>query len=221
MKKLFIVANWKANKTSTEAAEWFRTINNSQFTFNTDEKEVIVCPPFTLLSTLQSYIEEHKLPFKVGGENISPFDEGAYTGEESAKQIKEFADYVILGHSERRKNFAETDAVIEQKVVKAREANLTPIFCVQGMDTPIPQGVKIVAYEPIGAIGTGHPDTPTDAEKVAKYIKEEKGVQFVLYGGSVTEENVNSFTQMPSIDGVLVGGASLDAEKFMQIVENA
>lgn len=221
MKKLFIVANWKSNKTSTEAEEWFRTINNSQFTFNANEKEVIVCPPFTLLPKVRELIVKSQLSIAVGAENISPFETGAYTGEESATQIKEFADYVILGHSERRKNFNETDDILTEKVQRAFENNLTPIFCVQGESTSIPNDVKIVAYEPVFAIGTGQADSPENADKVAKAIKEKSGVEYILYGGSVTGENVNRFTQMPSIDGVLVGGASLDAEKFMQIVENA
>lgn len=220
MKKLFIVANWKSNKTSTEATEWLSAISNFQFQIS-NEKEVIVCPPFTLLSTVSLFIEEHKLPFKVGGENISPFDEGAYTGEESARQVKEFADYVIIGHSERRKNFLEGEEILTQKVAKALDASLIPIFCVQGADTVIPNGVTVVAYEPVASIGTGQPDTPQNAESVAKTIKEKEGVKYVLYGGSVTGSNVNTFTQMPSIDGVLVGGASLDAESFMQIVEKA
>lgn len=221
MKKLFIVANWKSNKTSTEAAEWFRTINNSQLTFNTEEKKVIICPPFTLLPKVKELVVGSQLPLAVGAENISPFDEGAYTGEESARQVKEFADYVIIGHSERRKNFLEDEKTLTQKVAKALDASLTPIFCVQGADTEIPNGITVVAYEPVASIGTGQPDTPQNAESVAKVIKEKEGIKYVLYGGSVTGANVNAFTQMPSVDGVLVGGASLEAESFMQIVENA
>jgi triosephosphate isomerase (TIM) len=154
--------------------------------------------------------------------DISPFDEGAYTGEINGNQIREFADYVIIGHSERRKNFAETDEMLSQKVQRAIECSLTPIFCVQGSDTPIPDGVTLVAYEPIFAIGTGNPDTPENAEAVIKTIKEKNpSVKYVLYGGSVTPEGVGGFTQKPLIDGVLVGGASLLSDKFVQIIKNS
>lgn len=220
MKKLFIIANWKSNKNIEEATQWIQGMSSFKFP-PAEEKEVIICPPFTLLSTLKSLIDGEKLPIKIGSENLSPFGQGAYTGEESAEQVKEFAEYVILGHSERRKNFGETDEVLSQKVKKALDNNLTPIYCVQGIDTPIPAGVQLVAYEPVFAIGTGTPDTPEDAEFVAKTIKEKHSVKYVIYGGSVTGEDVRKFTQLPSVDGVLVGGASLDAEKFIKIIENS
>jgi len=221
MKKLFIIGNWKSNETTPEVEKWFTEITNAQLAFKIDEKQVVICPPFTLLSKVKELINQKNLSFSVGAQDISPFGQGAYTGEENVNQIKEFADYVIVGHSERRKNFSETNEIISQKVRKAIEGNLKPIFCVQGVETPIPQGIEIVAYEPVSAIGTGKPDTPEDAENVARIIKEKNGVQFVLYGGSVTDENVTDFTKLPSVDGVLVGGASLDAEKFSIIIKNS
>jgi triosephosphate isomerase (TIM) len=221
MKKLFIVANWKSNKTVIQTEEWFSAFNNSQLTVNKEEKVVVVCPSFTLLPKAKELVVNDHVPIALGAQNISAFDKGAYTGEENAEQIKELADYVIVGHSERRKNFGETDDVLAQKVEKATEYGLLPIFCVQGIETPVPTGVNIVAYEPVFAIGSGHPDTPENAEEVSKTIKEKNHVSHVLYGGSVTGENVSEFTRMSSIDGVLVGGASLDAEKFIQIIRNA
>ncbi|HUQ84710.1 MAG TPA: triose-phosphate isomerase family protein [Candidatus Limnocylindrales bacterium] len=221
MKKLFIVANWKSNETTAEANVWFQTFNSSNLTINKDEKEIIICPPFTLLALVKELSPKSQTPFAIGAQDVSPFDEGAYTGEENVKQIKEFADYVIIGHSERRKNFSETDEIISKKVGKAIEGGLTPILCVQGPETPIPGGVDIVAYEPVSAIGTGTPDTPEDADSVAKIIKEKNAVKYVLYGGSVLGENVAGFTNLSSIDGVLVGGASLAAEKFLKIIENS
>lgn len=221
MKKLFIIANWKSNKTIPETEEWFQTFNNLQLTINREEKEVIICVPFTLLFHVKDLIVKSQLPIVIGAQDISQFGQGAYTGEENVNQVKEFADYVIIGHSERRKNLFETNEIVSQKAQKAIEGNLKPILCVQGTDTPIPSGIEIAAYEPISAIGTGNPDTPEDAENVARIIKEKTGVKYVLYGGSVTGENVTGFTRMSSIDGVLVGGASLDAEKFMQIIKNA
>lgn len=221
MKKLFIIANWKSNETTPETEKWFTEISIAQLDFNADEKQVVICPPFTLLSKVKELVNKNNLSFSVGAQDISPFGQGAYTGEENVNQVKEFADFVIIGHSERRKNFSETDEIVSQKAQKAIEGNIKPIFCVQGIDTPIPPGIEIAAYEPISAIGTGKPDTPEDAENVARIIKEKHGVRHVLYGGSVTGENVVNFTKLSSIDGVLVGGASLDAEKFMQIIKNA
>ena len=193
---------------------------NFQFPISND-KEIIICTPFTLLPFCRSYIDKDKLPIELGAQNISPFEEGAYTGEVSAKQVAEFAQYTIIGHSERRKYFFENEDMLTNKVSLALSNNLTPVFCVQDATTPVPQGVSIIAYEPIFAIGSGHPDTPESADKVAYEIKQKNNIPFVLYGGSVTAENVNTFTKMENIDGVLVGGASLDAEKFAEIIKNA
>lgn len=221
MKKTFIVANWKSNKTILQMEEWFRTINNSPVTFNKEEKEVIICPSFTLLPFVKESIVKSQLSIAVGAQDISPFDEGAYTGEISAKQIKELAEYVIIGHSERRKNFLESDEILFKKVEQALQYGLTPIFCVQGKETKVPSNIPIVAYEPIDAIGTGHPDTVENAEDVASFFKNNYSVSHVLYGGSVNAENVSSFTQMPDIDGVLVGKASLEVLEFLGIIKNA
>ncbi len=222
MKKLYVVANWKANKTNLEVKEWLQGISNVKFQMsNVQRKEIIICPGFHLLSTVKAIIEQYNLPFKVGAQDVSPFDTGAYTGEVAAEQLKDLAHYVIIGHSERRKNFHEDDEMIAKKVAMTNEAGLTPLLCVQGKETPVPQGVQIVAYEPVFAIGTGNPDTPENADTVAKEIKENHKVESVLYGGSVTAENVAGFTHQEHIDGVLVGGASLDVSSFMKIVQNA
>ncbi|MGI8419660.1 MAG: triose-phosphate isomerase family protein [Candidatus Levyibacteriota bacterium] len=220
MKKLFIIANWKSNKTASEAHEWLQNLSDFQFP-SIEEKIVIVCPSFTSLSVLKNFIIEKNLPIFVGSQDISPFTPGAYTGEMNANQIKEFVSYTIIGHSERRNYFKEDDALLAKKVQIALAGGLQPVFCIQGKDTPIPEGVQIVAYEPLSAIGTGHPDTPEDAENVAHTVKGGHPGISVLYGGSVTPDEVHSFTQLPSIDGVLVGGASLDAEKFTQLISNA
>lgn len=220
MKKLFIVANWKSYKTTKEAAEWLEEFSNLQLT-STEEKEIIACPSFTVLPDMKKIVSEKNLPIKLGAQDISPFEEGAYTGEINAKQVKEFAEYALVGHSERRMKLGENDEMVAKKFQEASKNTIESIFCVQGVDTPIPEGVKIVAYEPVSAIGTGNPDTPENAEIVAKSIREKHAVEFVLYGGSVTGENVSDFTKMESINGVLVGGASLDANKFSQIIENA
>ena len=219
MKRKFIVANWKSNFTSLEVNQWIERFKNYDLGFT--NKGVIICPPFVMLPILKSYLSNHKSSIKLGAQNVSPFDEGAYTGEVSAKQIKEFADYVLIGHSERRKNFMESDEILFKKVELANKYGLAPIFCVQDETTKIPENVKMVAYEPVFAIGTGNPDNPETAEKIAKQIKENTKVTTVLYGGSVTSKNVKDFTQTPDINGVLVGGASLDAQEFYAIIQNA
>lgn len=220
MKRKFIVANWKSNKTESEAKNWLSAMSSLKDQ-DLSNKEIIVCPSFVHLPAMKAFIEEQKLPIKLGAQNVSPFDEGAYTGEVSAKQIKEFAESVIIGHSERRKNFLESDEMLFEKMKLAKQYGLTPLFCVQGKETQTPSNSNIVAYEPIDAIGTGHPDIPENAEDVASFFKKDYNVVHVLYGGSVTSKNVKQFTQMPNIDGVLIGRASLDAKEFYAIIQNA
>ncbi|MCL6096796.1 MAG: triose-phosphate isomerase [Patescibacteria group bacterium] len=221
MKDLLIAANLKSYKTEIEAKEWLEAFGKiKEFEQNLEGKKILICPPFTLLSLFHSYVLDNNLPAKVGAQNASPFDEGAYTGEINAKQIKDFADFVLIGHSERRNNFNEKDAELSKKTELSLKYGLKPIFLVQGDSNLIPQGVKIVAYEPIFAIGSQTPDTPENADSVSVKIKS-KNVEKVLYGGSVTSQNVKSFTGMENIDGVLVGGASLDAEEFIKIIHNA
>jgi triosephosphate isomerase len=222
MKKLLIVANLKSYKTEIEAKEWLENLKTEFKTVNlTMEKEVIVCPSFTLLSLFKTFIVENNLNIKLGGQNVSQFGEGAFTGEINAKQIKEFADYVLIGHSERRTNFNETNQILLQKIKTSIDNSLTPIFCIQDSNVEIPENINILAYEPTFAIGSGNPDTPENANDVASKLLETKPEASVLYGGSVTSENVNSFTSKENISGVLVGGASLEAKEFVQIVKNA
>lgn len=222
MKKTFIIANWKSNKTESEAKDWLSKVSTFKDpTLNLSDKEIIVCPSLVDLSAMKKIIDEQILPIKLGAQDISPFDEGAYTGETNGKQIREFAQFVLIGHSERRKNFGENDEILFKKVDLAGKYGLTPIFCVQGIETKTPSNIAVVAYEPVNAIGTGHPDTAQSAEEVASFFKKTYNVQYVLYGGSVTSKNVKEFTQMISIDGVLVGGASLDAQEFYTIIQNS
>ncbi|MBI2028058.1 MAG: triosephosphate isomerase [Candidatus Levybacteria bacterium] len=229
MKKVFIVANWKSNKITKEARKWIEDLSNSNFNFM-DFKEIIICPSFSLLSSVKLGIQEiigQKLKIKVGAQDISQFDEGAYTGGVNGRQIKELADYVIVGHSERRNNFGEDGKIVNEKISKALKYNLIPILCVSDMKQihdsrlVIHNSNFIVAYEPTFAIGTGTPDTPENADKMAKNIKEILGEIPVLYGGSVSKFNIKSFTQMSYIDGALVGRASLDVKEFATIIQNA
>ncbi len=184
-------------------------------------KEIVICPPFHHLSFVQSLITQGHLPFKVGSQDVSAFDIGANTGEEPAALLKEFVEYAIIGHSERRQLLNETEELLIKKVTMALQNNITPIYCIQDEKTPIPDGVTIVAYEPVFAIGTGKPDSPENAEQVAMAVKAEQKVQKVLYGGSVTAQNVAHFTAMEHIDGVLVGKASWLADTFIPLIKES
>jgi len=223
MKPIFIIGNWKSNKETSEANAWLAEAKQllSQTPIE-KQKEVVVCAPFTLLSLVCSFVSEHTLSLHVGAQDISPFTNGAYTGEICAKQVKEFATHVIIGHSERRRFFGETDTMLAEKVKQALAQGIAPIYLVQSENDPIPQGVTMVGYEPVGAIGTGHPDSPKNAEEIAIKIKEKNPyVDYVLYGGSVTAENVASFTGLAHINGVIPGGASLTPDSFFALVHNA
>lgn len=218
MDKLLIVANLKSYKTLEEIKMWIESFSTHKEELQSlSGKEIIICPPFAYFFSFSSVLSDN---IKLGAQNVSPFDEGAYTGEVNAKQIKDFGQFVLIGHSERRNNFAEGEDMLNKKVIQAIKYGLEPIFLIQGKDNPIPLGVHIVAYEPTFAIGSGNPDTPENAEKISKAIKT-KGTYRVLYGGSVTSQNVKNFTNMQNISGVLVGGASLDPEEFIQIIKNA
>lgn len=219
MKSLFIAGNWKSNKTLFEAENWlnkFKTFSADTVKF--EDKTIVICAPFTLLSLLKDKVKSLNLPLSLAAQNISPFDSGAYTGEVNAVQIKELADWVVIGHSERRKYFNETDELLQKKVDQSKSAGLKIIYCVPDDKSVVPQSVDVIAYEPVWAIGTGKADTPENAGSVISKIKANFQVKTIIYGGSVTPENVKSFTDMPSIDGVLPGGASLDAEKFWNLI---
>lgn len=178
---------------------------------------IILAAPFTLLH----FLHERNSALELCAQDVSRFAEGAYTGEINAKQLKELVDWVIIGHSERRANFGETDDVLKQKVFQAKSTGLRVIFCVSDQNETVPGDVDIVAYEPVAAIGTGQSESHEQANQVIKDLKEKSNIPVGLYGGSVTPENVASFIREPSIDGVLVGGASLDAAKFLQLIRNA
>lgn len=213
-----VVANLKANKTWDEMSAWLDRIGPKATDF---AGTIIVCPSYPFLASARQKIESAKWHIQLGSQDISQFEQGAYTGEVAASQISGLCQYAIIGHSERRQNFKEDNQVLAQKVQNAQKANVTPIFCIQDSQTQIPQGCQIVVYEPIFAIGTGNPDTPENAQKVAREVKT-KGNFTVIYGGSVSAENVQSYLLKEIIDGVLVGATnSLDPQKFIQILKIA
>ncbi len=219
MKSLFIAGNWKSNKTAHEAIEWVslfhREFAGKQFPTGLT---AVICAPFTALASLNDALKNTKLPLGLGAQDVSAYDDGAYTGEVSARQVGEFAQWVIIGHSERRHHQRETDDELAQKVGKAKAADLHVIYCVPDAQTVVPAGVDVVAYEPVWAIGTGKADTPDNANGVCGQIQASTHAPLVIYGGSVTDQNVVSFVSMPHIDGVLPGAASLDARTFFRLL---
>lgn len=220
MKNIWVIANWKSNETIAEALEWISTVGPKLP--KAPSIKVVVCPTFTALEEVKKEVVVNHWPLWVGAQDLSPFGEGPYTGEEPAPILKGLADLAILGHSERRKNFAETDEMVAEKVRRALESRIKPLVCVQDENTPVPVGVDLVAYEPVFAIGTGHPDSAENANQIALNLKKRLGGETeILYGGSVTSENAKPFLQAEGLNGLLVGGDSLNADDFLKIVEMA
>lgn len=217
-KTIWIIANWKSNLSLSESLEWINTVGprlNKR-----EDLKIIVCPRFSALPELHQEIQTNNYPILLGSQNLSPFETGSFTGEEPASLLKELVTISIIGHSERREKFAETDEMISEKVKQAQASGIEPILCVQNSETPIPEGVKIIAYEPIFAIGTGTPDTPQNANAVASQIKSAHSDLAILYGGSVTSENCETFIDEENISGLLIGKASLNADEFLKIIQN-
>lgn len=247
MQKKLIVGNWKMNKTSAEAVALASAIKENAATVS--EVDIVLCPPFTALAAVYDIISDTGIT--LGGQNIHWEDSGAYTGEISAIMIKDAGcKYVIIGHSERRKYFGETNETVNKKLRFALNAELIPILCVgetlperengeafrvveyhlrEGLDGISGEEVRevVIAYEPVWAIGTGKVATPREAKEIHLLIyelldkiygKDISSLTRVIYGGSVTPENTSSLLDEPEISGALVGGASLKAELFSQII---
>jgi triosephosphate isomerase len=218
MKNIWVIANWKSNKNISEALEWIAKVGPQ--VHPRENIKVVVCPQFEAIEEVKKAIQTSGYQIIVGSQDLSPFAPGAYTGEESAQTLSQLVTLSILGHSERRQNFGETDEMVAKKVEQALNNKIVPLVCVQGKEIPIPTDCKLIAYEPIFAIGTGTPDTPQNAGEVAKFLKDQHGQDLeVLYGGSVNHENCLAFVKEESISGLLIGKASLDPEEFIKIVD--
>ena len=210
-----VIANLKANKTWDEISTWLDVVAHYAEDF---PGTLVLSPAFPFLSAASQKIKANGFKIKLASQDVSRFEQGAYTGEVAASQIKDLCQFAIIGHSERRQNFAESDEILSQKVLNAQNATIIPIFCVQDQSTPIAEGVEIVAYEPTFAIGSGNPDTPENAKAQAKEIKK-RGAYTVIYGGSVSGQNARSFIEKDLIDGLLVATNSLDPQNFIKIIE--
>ncbi len=230
------------NKTSSEALEFAKEIN--EFEFN--KVDVLIAPSFVTLESLRKNLKDE---IKLAGQNVSEFDDGAYTGEVSTSMLKDIGvEDVIIGHSERREKFSESDEIINAKVKKALEDDLSVILCLgeslevkeEGKEVEFVRdellksldGVDdlenlIIAYEPIWAIGTGKTCSSEDAENMCKEIRNIINGKYgeisqqirILYGGSVKPSNAGEILSKENIDGVLVGGASLKASDFIEIIK--
>ena len=244
--KPLIVANWKCNPTTIkEAKELFDSVKKG--IKNIKKAEVVICPPFLYLKELKepsSLKKRNSVPL-VGAQNCFWEQKGAYTGEISPSMLRDFeCKYVIIGHSERRKYFGETDKMINKKLKAALREKINPILCIgetkeereQGMTesvlkrqlacglediskTRFPQ--IVFAYEPIWAIGTGKACDVEEAQKMGLLIRKiiSKNAR-VLYGGSVNSKNAVEYIKEAGLGGLLVGGASLDAKEFIKIVKS-
>ncbi|MDD5191085.1 MAG: triose-phosphate isomerase [Dehalococcoidales bacterium] len=245
MRLPLIAGNWKMN---TNLAEAVKLVNDMRPHLDAiHDVEKVVCPPFISLSAVHEILKGSQL--KVGAQNLHFEEKGAFTGEISPLMLTGLCEYVILGHSERRQYFQETDEVVNKKLKTALKFGLKPILCVgeklaeyeDGLTSEVVTGQLkaslkdvtlsenlVVAYEPIWAIGTGKAANGTQANavisRIRKIIQElstESTSQCVriLYGGSVTMDNIQEFAGMPAIDGALVGGASLKPDQFISIVK--
>jgi len=251
MRKKIIAANWKMNKDINETSEFFSALQEELNGYN-GTVEVVVCPPFI---DLQAAVKASQgTPFKIGAQNLHYENDGAFTGEISARMIKSLGiPYVIVGHSERRQYFGETDEIVAKKVKKALSEGLKVILCVgetlserdgnvteqvlerqvvvalNGLTTEQLKSI-VIAYEPVWAIGTGRNATPQQAEEAHAFIRNLVAKLFnnnvaqdltIQYGGSMKPENSGELLSQPDVDGGLIGGASLKADLFAEIVRSA
>jgi len=184
----------------------------------TPQITTVLCVPFTLLASASVVIAEKQLRLFLGAQDVSPFGNGPYTGEISADMISEFASYVLVGHSERRQYFNETAEELAFQSLQAKTAGLSVIYCTSDATEILPNSIDIVAYEPLEAIGTGIPEDPETIRSVCSNFRKLSGKP-VIYGGSVTDETLGPIVKTNTIDGLLVGGASLDPEAFSAIGE--
>lgn len=246
MRKKVIAGNWKMNKLPNEAMNF---ISELAPLVKSAENEVVLCVPYTDLFYSLLHVQDTNI--KIGAQNMHYEESGAYTGEISGEMLKSIGvEYVIIGHSERRAYFGETDETVNKKLKKALSLGLKPIVCIgesleqresgeakdivtmqtklalEGLESDAVEKT-IIAYEPIWAIGTGKTATKEDANETIKWIREEiekiygKKVSdsvIILYGGSVKSSNAKDLFEMSDIDGGLVGGASLDAQEFANII---
>lgn len=244
MRTPIMAGNWKMVKTEAEAVDFARKL--VPLVKDVSDRQIIIFPNTTCLSKICDVTCSTNIG--IGGQNIHWEDQGAFTGETSAKMLKGVGcKYVLIGHSERRQYFGETDETVNKKLLKALNEKLSPIVCVgetleqreagdtmKVVEKQIKGAIKdlaikdwdniVIAYEPVWAIGTGKTATPEQAQEVHAAIrkmlpKEVAEKTRILYGGSVKPANVKDIMAQPDIDGGLVGGASLKVDSFEQLIK--
>lgn len=231
-----LVANWKANKNLKQAVFWLEQVAAE---LSKLRQEIILCPPTVFLIPLAEKIRDMNLEelIKLGNQNVSHFPLGSYTGEVTVEQLSGVVNFSIVGHSERRKYFFETEKDVIEKIKLLLNSKIRPILCVGDLsqldsylgnkDAVVIENSEeiIFVYEPPAAISGGgqyHPESPAAAEQVALSIKEKIGKPIkVIYGGSINPDNVRSFFLQKDIDGGLIGQASLDPKNFIEIAKAA
>lgn len=247
MKKT-IVANWKMNPQTWAEAEGILGFVNEEFDpAKKADLSLVVCPPFIFLEEVGRILESGNLQkyAELGAQDLAESGSGSWTGEVSAPMLRRIgARYVIIGHSERRWKIGESDDIVNKKLKTALESELIPIVCIGERErgagyvdflskqieatfaglSEDQKGKCLIAYEPVWAISTNpnaKPDRPEDTLKAAAVIKEILGPVPILYGGSVTASNARQFLDLPEMAGVLVGGASVRKEEFVEILRAA
>lgn len=232
MPKTIIAANWKMHKTIQEAEEFLTALNNAE---KKADRKVLIFPSATLLTVFKGKNVNY------GAQNMHWEEEGAFTGELSPLMVKDAGgSYILIGHSERRQLFGETDEEVNKKLISALKHGLKPVFCIgetldqredgktaEVINTQIEQGLAnisdlseiIIAYEPVWAIGTGKTATPEQAQEVHAQIREKTTPETsILYGGSVKPANISELMSQKDINGALIGGAALEIDSFVKIV---
>lgn len=219
--KKYVVGNWKSNKNRKEAQQWFSEF--ASFYKPVDGLEVIIAPSFICLCSLSEYVYALKIEnLSLAAQDVSPFPKGSYTGAVAADLIREMVDYVIIGHSERRRYFHETSQDTANKMLETVDAGLKPIVCI---DQPyamsqltalhdIDSDEMLLAYGPVEAMTARIPEKVSRVAEATQFISQVHPKRPVIYGGSLTVENVDEYIALPQLAGLFVGQSSLDSQVF-------
>lgn len=222
----YFIANWKANHTYSTSLEWMTAFLNKieqdaklKTKLENNELTIIIAPPFPFIIPLKDIVK-HYGNIHLASQDISCIEKGKYTGEVTAEALSGHVQYSIIGHSERRMNFNETDDLLQKKVDLANKYGLKTIYCIRNERDLFPSTISLLSYEPVHAIGTGNNENPADVVDVKKKLNIPPDVPFI-YGGSANKDNVDSYLITNAIDGFLVGTASVDPIEFYSMCASA